>query len=218
MNMEANRRREYEYGSYDEYRQENPVSMANSDQQPHSEIAMVANVDVNGVQTKTLFDTGTRGTNIVSKTFVQAHRIGTTPLEQPVTINMTTKGSKTTAYEQAVIQVVIRPGQAVWNVTCDLLPINAYDLILGIPFMHKHQTKIDMAEGTIYFPSIRFTLKLPQQPMSASTTRTPMIMVNEWNQIASGYGDINKPKEEDQEKVKEWALKTYPEVFSKERP
>ena len=186
--MEANRRREYEYDSYDEYRQENPVSMANSDHQQHSEIAIVANVDVNGIQTKTLFDTGTRGTNIVSKTFVQAHRIGTKPLAQPVTINMTTKGSKTTAYEQAVIPVVIRPGQPVWNVTCDVLPINAYDLILGIPFMHKHQVRIDMAEGTIFFPSIRFTLKLLQQPMSASTTRIMVTMVNEipneWNQIA----------------------------------
>src|ERR671933_2114075 len=81
---------------------------------------------------------------------------------------MTTKGSRTTAYERAEIEVSIRPGQTPWKVTCEVLPINAYDIILGIPFMHKHQANLDLANGTIFFPTLKYTLRCSRQPMTAS--------------------------------------------------
>ena len=81
---------------------------------------------------------------------------------------MTTKGSKTTAYERAEIEVSIRPEQTSWKVTSEVLPINAYHMILGIPFMHKHQAKLDVAYGTIFFPTLKYTLRCSRQPMAAS--------------------------------------------------
>ena len=117
-------RNEYEYQSFEEYAKENPSSMAVASTDD-MEIAMVAEVQAGPSKAKTLFDTGTRGLNLISKNYTQVHQIPTTPIPKPYKIDMTTKGSKTTAYERAEIEVSIRPGQTPWKVTCEVLPSNA---------------------------------------------------------------------------------------------
>src|SRR5262249_48761380 len=128
--------------------------------------APVAEVMIGNTHTNTLFDTGTIGINIISKNFVQTHRIPTTTIIEPKPILMTTKGSKTTAYETAEVQVSVKSGQIPWKVVCQVLPINEYDLILGMPFMHKHQLKIDAGKGTIEFPTLKYMLYCAQRPIS----------------------------------------------------
>ena len=77
-------RNEYEYQSFEDYANENPSTRAATNE--NHEIAMVADATIGNTKGKTLFDTGTRGLNFISKTLVQVHRIPTDRLRHTKSI------------------------------------------------------------------------------------------------------------------------------------
>ena len=71
---------------------------------------MVTTMNINGHRTKTFLDTGTTGTNLISGIFVQMYNIQTEPMNPPIVIRLTTRGSKTVVKGQVTCPVEIAKG------------------------------------------------------------------------------------------------------------
>ena len=72
---------------------------------------MTATLRVGGKSAKTLLDTGTVGTNLMSLNWVQSNRIKTAMTEKPVEIRMATKYSRATANYTAKEEIDIGNGK-----------------------------------------------------------------------------------------------------------
>ena len=72
---------------------------------------MTARLKVGGKLAKTLLDTGTVGTNLMSLNWAQSNRIKTTKMDNPIEIRMATKNSRTTANYSAKEDVDIGNGK-----------------------------------------------------------------------------------------------------------
>ena len=110
---------------------------------------MTATLEVGGKSAKTLLDTETVGTNLMSLNWAQSNGIKTAKIK-PVEIRMATKNSRATANYTAKEEIDIGNGK---RVTCDflLVPIGSYDVILGMPFMIKTDAILRAGKGTATF-------------------------------------------------------------------
>ena len=79
---------------------------------------MTARLKVGGKLAKTLLDTGTVGTNLMSLNWAQSNGIKTTKMDKPIEIRMATKNSRTTANYSAKEDVDIGNGK---RISCEFL-------------------------------------------------------------------------------------------------
>ena len=93
---------------------------------------ITARFKVGGKLAKTLHDTGTVGTNLMSLNWAQSNGIKTTKMDNPIEIRMATKNSRTTANYLAKEDVDIGNGKRISSEFL-LVPVGSYDVILGMP-------------------------------------------------------------------------------------
>ena len=125
---------------------------------------MTARLKVGGKFAKTLLDTGTVGTNLMTLNWAQSNRIEITKMDNPIEIRMSTKNSRTMANYSAKEDVDIRNGKRI-SYNFLLVPAGSYDVILGMPFMIKQmqpadQEKEQQPSGTVRLLSV---VHLPNQ-------------------------------------------------------
>ena len=71
---------------------------------------MTADLKIGGKMARTLLDTGTVGTNLISLNWAQSNRIQTRKIDSPVEIRMATKNSRATANYSAKEDIDIGNG------------------------------------------------------------------------------------------------------------
>ena len=143
------------------------------------QMTLEAYIMVNGHQAKALFDTGTMGDNLISGKFISTHRIATETLENPISLKMAVKGSRSTINFKAkpVVQIGPPPGEITEALVSSL---ENYDIFLGMPYLNKHKAIIDCGNATIRFPNIGYNLQCKKGnsarfSAATSTTDTPTL-------------------------------------------
>ena len=111
---------------------------------------VTAELKIRGKMARTLLDTGTVGTNLMSLNRAQSNQIQTKKIEHPVEIRMATKNSRATANYSAKADIDIGNSKRV-SCDCLLLPISSCDVILGMPFMVKANIILRPGSGNATF-------------------------------------------------------------------
>ena len=164
---------------------------------------MTARLKIGGKLAKTLLDTGTVGTNLMSLNWAQSNGIKTKKMDNPIKIRMATKHSKTTANYSAKEDVDIGNGK---RVSCEflLVPVGSYDVILGMPFMIKTEATLRQGKGTATFGNSQTTISCaPTEPI---TMAAPITIVDSPEGSLSSLDDNDEyhdlfPQDEDSERL-----------------
>jgi hypothetical protein len=107
-------------------------------------------VMINGAPAWTMFDTGSTA-DCIAPEFARVHGCKTFDLESPVPLQLGTKGSKSTITYGTNVEV--KPAGSLTTVEyMDIINIDRYDAILGIPYMSKHGIVLNLRARTIQFP------------------------------------------------------------------
>ena len=133
---------------------------------------MTARLKVGGKLAKTLLDTATVGTNLMSLNRAQSNRIKTTKIDNPIEIRMATKNSRTMAKYSAKEDVDIGNGK---RISCEflLVLVGSYDVILGMPFMIKTDAILRPSKGTATFRnSLTIVSCAPTKPITMAAPIT----------------------------------------------
>jgi hypothetical protein len=160
---------------------------------------MVTSLKINGVYAQTLFDTGTTGTNLIANIFVQSNGIETKELNPAVVIRLATRGSKTIAKQEVVCKVEIAKGIVI-ETRFLVVPIKDYQAIMGMPFLQKHEVKLDTANGTAIFG------KYKNYTIQCNEARSAAIMAT------AATGAVEQPV-----KIPDFTAE-FPAVFPAEEP
>ena len=164
---------------------------------------MTARLKVGGKLAKTLLDTGTVGTNLMSLNWAQSNGIKTKKMENPIKIKMATKNSKTTANYLAKEDVDIGNEK---RISCKflLVPVGSYDVILGMPFMIKTNATLRPGKGTATFGNSHTTISCaPTEPI---TMAAPITIIESPEGSLSSLDDNEEyhnlfPQDEDAERL-----------------
>ena len=119
--------------------------------------ALEACITVNRYKAKALFDTGTRGDNLISGKFVTTFKTPTQDLDTSISLKVAVKGSHSTInYKcQSLIQMENETGDKTDALVCSL---DNYDIFLGMPFLTANKAIIDCRNAIISFPEKGITL------------------------------------------------------------
>ena len=130
---------------------------------------MVITMRIGGHKAKTLLDTETTGTNLITGIFVQTYNIQTELINPPIIIRLTTKGSKTVAKEQVTCPVEITKGITIKTKFLVVL-IKEYQAIMGMPFLQQQEVRLDTANGTAIFGKHRnYTIQCNEARLASTT-------------------------------------------------
>jgi hypothetical protein len=115
-------------------------------------------VMVNRHQGKVLFDTGTMGDNLISGKFISINRITIENLEVSIYLKMAVKGSRSTIKYR--LKLIIQIDSELAKITEGLVTsLENYDIILGMPYLNRHQAVSDCGKATIMFPNTDYELQ-----------------------------------------------------------
>ena len=107
---------------------------------------LAAYIDINGVPAYTLFDSGS-STDSISPDFVCAANINTFKLEQPLVLQLGCVGSK------GKINYGSNVGYKLSNIRgthyFDVVNVDRYDAVVGIPFLQKHKVLLNFDQRSI---------------------------------------------------------------------
>ena len=164
---------------------------------------MTATLKIGGKLAKTLLDTGTVGTNLMSLNWAQSNGIKTKKMDNPIEIRMATNNSKTTANYSTKEDVDIRNGK---RISCEflLVPVGSYDVILGMSFMIKTDATLRPGRGTGTFRNSQTTISCaPTEPI---TMAVPITIINSPEGSLSSLDDKDEnhdlfPQDEDSERL-----------------
>lgn len=121
------------------------VRTKNSSTQPdrrrHARATVAACIDINGHKAWALLDTGSNA-EMVSPDFARVNRLSVFELEEKVALQLGTKGSGSTINHGTNCEIVIGNYKSVQYL--DVVNIQKYDIILGLPFMREHKMWIDL--------------------------------------------------------------------------
>jgi transposase InsO family protein len=158
----------------------------------------------------TLLDTGTKGANLMSTSF--ANGVSTRKLNPPISIRLATRGSKTVAKEEAIVEMEIAKGKMV-KVHFLIVPLKTYAAILGMPFLQKYRVMLDPAEGRVTFGSLNnYTIKCQKFSTAATIVSTAATIAN-----ITVSETTNENTNEDLVVIPNFEAE-FPEVFPKQEP
>ena len=100
----------------------------------------MAHVKIAGIKAYVLFDSGAE-TNAISPDFIRAVHIPILQLENPVVLQMGTKGTRSQILFGTNVDVEIN--SHVEKHYFDVININRYDAIFGAPWLNKNQVSLD---------------------------------------------------------------------------
>jgi Retroviral aspartyl protease len=116
---------------------------------PEGQRVITAIVMINGAPAWTMFDTGSTA-DCVSPEFARVNNCQTFDLESPVPLQLGTKGSKSTIVYGTNVEIT--PVSSLRTIEyMDIINIDRYDAILGMPYMAKHGIMINLRSRTVHF-------------------------------------------------------------------
>ena len=135
------------------------ISIANGDAKPPP---MFGYIPINGVLSKTLFDTG-GSDDFVGTHFATTNRVSTKRYENPLSIQQAIQGSKPKCNATAVVN--IKFGEWTRKSPAYVARLAGYDAIIGMPTMNDGDAVIYVKERKIYFRQWDFTIHctIPEQ-------------------------------------------------------
>ena len=124
---------------------------------------MFAKLPINGVESKSLIDTGSSD-DFIGTHFATVNRISVRNRETPVAIQQAIKGSKPKT--NATAKVGIQFGEWTKNMEAHVAGLAGYDAIIGVPTLTDGDAVIDVAARTVYFRAWDFTVhcEIPEVP------------------------------------------------------
>ncbi|KAJ3757378.1 hypothetical protein EV360DRAFT_46142 [Lentinula raphanica] len=112
---------------------------------------LCAFVEINGVQAFTLFDSGSTA-DAISPDYAKVAKINVFQLDNPVTLQLGTKGSRSRISFGCVTPYTLKGGK-VGDVAgkdyFDVANIDRYDAVVGTVFMRKHGIALDFQHNSI---------------------------------------------------------------------
>lgn len=138
---------------------------------------MMVYCTINGLKAKALLDSGST-INCVSPDFVQASHIEAFPLSRPVGLQLGCVGSRSSINFGVRAQIALDGDQR--PVYLDVVNLDHYDVILGIPYMQATGMMLDFKSNIIRFGDhVMQSLKAIEQPVQRKTAprqaRTPLV-------------------------------------------
>ena len=97
---------------------------------------------INGHPAKTLVDHQTTGGDLISNKFCATHNLTLTPLPDPITVNLTIKGSKGVAHHYVIAEIDYNGHKETRSFYVVLL--NYWDVVLGHPALKSHNAIITL--------------------------------------------------------------------------
>ena len=124
---------------------------------------MFAKLPINGVESKSLIDTGSSD-DFIGTHFATVNRLSVRNRETPVAIQQAIKGSKPKT--NATTKVGIQFGEWTKNLEAHVAGLAGYDAIIGVPTLTDGDAVIDVAARTVYFRAWDFTVhcEIPEVP------------------------------------------------------
>ena len=120
-------------------------------------------MEANDIPTWALVDSGA-SRNLISKDFVQYHRINTRAKQHPYFLK-TVDRTKVKGTSNGVIEEVpwlpINIGNHHEELTLNVIPITNYDIILGAPWLKLHNPIINWETGMVGFKRCDYHIKEP---------------------------------------------------------
>ena len=114
-------------------------------------------VKVNGQPTRALLDSGSLG-DFMSTTLADQLRVKKIPLEKPLPVQLAVQGSRTRANYGAKVNLQYQ------GINCDryfdVINLDGYDLILGMPFLFQHKVSIGSNDPRVLAAQSRFRWKV----------------------------------------------------------
>jgi len=107
-------------------------------------------VNINGKPARALADTGTIGGNLISNKFVTTHNIPYTARNNPVTLKMAFKGSRSTSNFSVEVMIQLRK-MKVDKVPMLVTPVLDYDILISMDDLIRLGAVIDCQKNSIYF-------------------------------------------------------------------
>lgn len=117
---------------------------------------MFATLEINGVKSKSLIDTGSSD-DFIGTHFATVNRLSVRNREKPVTIQQAIKGSKPKI--NATTTVGVKFGEWTKKLEAHVAGLAGYDAIIGVPTLTDGDAVIDVAARTVYFRAWDFTLQ-----------------------------------------------------------
>lgn len=117
-------------------------------------------------ETRVLIDSGATGT-FVSQSFVDKHFLTTYPLVEPVSVRNAdgslSQGGSITSYCEIILSA---PPSFREKLTLEVAVLGQFDVILGLPWLERHNPLVDWKAGTMVFnrDTTPFTLKRTTVP------------------------------------------------------
>ncbi|KAF9259087.1 hypothetical protein L218DRAFT_816282, partial [Marasmius fiardii PR-910] len=111
---------------------------------------LAAWVTINGVKAFTLFDRGSTA-NAISPDFVRTAKVKVYHLENPVTLQLDTKGSCSEIIYGSTARYTLKSNRksVLAKEYLDIANVDQYDTVVGTVFMHRHGIVLDFNEDTI---------------------------------------------------------------------
>lgn len=125
---------------------EDPMSRPKRSEAERRTLSMY--VDINGVRAYTMFDTGSTA-NAISPDFARLAGIPVNPLLEPVPLQLGCIGSRSSINFGAKARMKCGPVDTVHYV--DIVNINKYDVIIGLPFMTIQKIVLNVGRKEIVF-------------------------------------------------------------------
>ena len=111
---------------------------------------IVVKVTVNGHPARALLDSGSLG-DFMSSTLADQLGVERKILDSPLALQLAVQGSRSKVNSAATVQIVYQGINE--TRTFDIINLNSYDMILGTPWMHQHQTCIGFNPARIVIGS-----------------------------------------------------------------
>src|SRR3982074_214149 len=121
-------------------------------------LALAVRLNANGKRARALIDTATIGTNLVSDNFCYQNRIPSVQLKEPKDLNLAVKGSRSKINRQTTLTLELAGQKEKCNFHIQAL--NSWDIILGMPFLRKHQAIINLGNRTVFLPRLGIHMEM----------------------------------------------------------
>ncbi|KAF7792137.1 hypothetical protein EIP86_003167 [Pleurotus ostreatoroseus] len=137
------------------------------DRPAKEESCMMVYCEINGLKAKALLDTGST-INCISPDFVHIAKVPVASLSQPIGLQLGCVGSRSRINFGARTSVVL--DNAEFPTYLDVVNLDHYDVILGVPFMRASGMSLDFAANAIRFGThLVPVLKGEERPVERKT-------------------------------------------------
>lgn len=146
-----------------------------------SQLQFVSHVKLNAsrqwARCRQLTDTGA-STSFVNREYVARHKLQTYQVNHPIKLALA--DGKVVSQLSSAADLTVRHGSHVHHVTCYLMDIGAFDIILGMDWLHQHDPVLGLREQSMTFNSAYCMLNCLQHGRPETILRNGALPKETW--------------------------------------